>query len=152
MGSWWLVKSEPAVYGIADLARDGTTGWEGVRNFQARNALRAMTVGDPVLFYHSNADPPGVVGLARVLRAAFPDPTQFDPASPTFDPTAKLADPRWSSVELAFEARFARPVSLEQLKSDPELLGLEVARKGTRLSVHAVAAAHYDRIVALSSR
>jgi predicted RNA-binding protein with PUA-like domain len=147
----WLLKSEPEVYGIADLARDGRTGWEGVRNFQARNSLRAMKVGDRVLFYHSNADPPGVAGTAEVVREAFPDATQFDPKSRYHDPTSDPVDPRWSSVEIRFVRQFPRLVGLAELKADPALAGLEVARKGSRLSVTPVTAAHFDRIAALSS-
>ena len=83
--AYWLAKSEPDVYSIADLKRDGVTGWEGVRNYTARNSLRAMKVGDPVIFYHSNAEPPGIAGVARVAREAYPDPTQFQPDSHYYD-------------------------------------------------------------------
>lgn len=147
----WLVKTEPAVYGIDDLARDGRTGWEGVRNYQARNFLRAMSVGDRVLVYHSNAEPSGVVGVAEVVRAAYPDPLQFDVTSDDHDPTSPAEDPRWSAVDLAFVARFAQPVALSALKADPALEGLEVCRKGSRLSVTAVSDAHFDRILAIGS-
>ncbi|MBA2322016.1 MAG: EVE domain-containing protein [Deltaproteobacteria bacterium] len=144
----WLMKSEPGSYGIADLERDGTTGWEGVRNFQARNAMRAMRVGDRVLFYHSNAKPSGVAGTAVVSREAYPDPTQFDSDSSYRDPTSDLADPRWSAVQIGFVERFPEVVGLAALKADPALAGLEVARKGSRLSVLPVNAAHFDHIVA----
>lgn len=145
----WLAKSEPESYSIDDLQRDGATGWEGVRNYQARNSMRDMKVGDRVLFYHSNGEPPGVAGIAVVRREAFPDPTQFDPASPYHDPGSKQEDPRWSSVELRFVEKFAKLVPLSVLRDDPALAGLEVTRKGSRLSVHPVSEAHYNRIVAL---
>ena len=144
----WLMKSEPDVYSIDDLARDGTTGWEGVRNFQARNYLRAAAVGDLVLFYHSNAEPSGVAGVARITRTAYPDPTQFDPKSDYHDATSPPDDPRWSTVELGFVERFGAVIALADLKSDPELDGLEVTRRGSRLSVHPVSEAHFARILA----
>ena len=103
----WLMKSEPGVYSIHDLRRDGRTGWEGVRNYQARNFLRDdAQPGDRVLFYHSNADPPGVAGLARIARAGYPDPTALDPDSDYFDPKASEADPRWYTVDVEFEEAF----------------------------------------------
>ncbi len=146
----WLVKSEPDVYAIADLERDGRTGWEGVRNFQARNSLRAMALKDQVLFYHSNADPLGICGLAEVVGLASPDDTQFDPASPYHDPTAPLDGSRWSTVQLGFVRRFPRVLTLAELKADPSLLGLELTRKGSRLSVQPVSKAHFERIAALA--
>jgi predicted RNA-binding protein with PUA-like domain len=149
----WLVKSEPDVYSIEDLRRDGTTTWEGVRNFQARNYLRAMRKGDRVLYYHSNADPPGVAGIAKVARTAYPDPTQFDPASHYADPTSDPDDPRWSMVDLAFVKAFARVVSLDELRDHAAELGdLAVIRRGNRLSVCPVSADQFDLIVALARR
>lgn len=145
----WLVKTEPDTYGIDDLARDGRTSWEGVRNYQARNYLRAMAPGDRVLIYHSNAEPSGVVGVGEVARAAYPDPYQFQDGHKYFDPTSKASDPRWSSVDLGFVAKFAEIVPLSAIKADPTLDGLEVARKGSRLSVTEVSAAHYERLLAL---
>jgi predicted RNA-binding protein with PUA-like domain len=103
----WLMKSEPESYSIADLERNGSTSWEGVRNYQARNFMRDdMRVGDPVLFYHSNASPPGVAGLARVSRESYPDHTSLDPGSPYFDPRATAAEPRWYMVDIEFVERF----------------------------------------------
>jgi predicted RNA-binding protein with PUA-like domain len=146
----WLMKSEPNVYGLSDLMRDQTTPWEGVRNYQARNSLRDdAKVGDMVLFYHSNAEPSGVAGLARVARAAYPDPTQFDPKSDYADPTSPPDAPRWVTVDLAFVEAWRVPVTLAQLKADPALEGMEVTRRGSRLSVHPVSQAHFDRVVAL---
>jgi predicted RNA-binding protein with PUA-like domain len=146
----WLMKSEPDAYSIDDLKRDGRTHWEGVRNYQARNWMRdEMKVGDRVLYYHSNADPSGVVGTAVIARAAYPDPYALDPASDYYDPTAKRDEPRWVMVDVAFGEKFASPVTLAALKADPVLDGMEVTRRGSRLSVHPVTAAHYDRVVAL---
>lgn len=143
----WLAKSEPETYSIDDLARDGQTHWEGVRNYMARIHLRNMAVGDRVLFYHSNAEPSGVVGEARVARAAYWDPSAQDPESPYFDPGANEADPRWVMVDLAHVETWPRVVPLEELKSEPRLEGMEVTRKGSRLSVSPVSAEHFARVV-----
>ncbi len=148
----WLVKSEPDVYPIEALERDGETGWEGVRNYLARNHLRAMQAGDPVLFYHSSTEPPGVAGVARVARPAYPDETALDRRSPYFDPKATAEDPRWSAVRLAFVERFPGPVTLDALKAEKALAGLEVTRQGSRLSVTQVEPAHFERIVALGRK
>jgi predicted RNA-binding protein with PUA-like domain len=149
----WLVKSEPDVYSIDDLERDGTEPWDGVRNYQARNYLRQMRKGDRVLFYHSNTAVPGVVGLAKVVATASPDPTQFDPASKYFDPTSDPDDPRWSLVHLGFVKAFDRTVSLDELKGHADELGdLAVIRKGNRLSVCPVTAQQFDVIVRLARR
>jgi predicted RNA-binding protein with PUA-like domain len=144
----WLMKSEPEVYSIDALARDGRTSWEGVRNYQARNWMRDdMRVGDRVLFYHSNAEPSGVAGVAEIVRAAYPDPHAHDPASPYFDETAKVGEPRWVSVDVGFVERFSAVLPLSALKAEPALAGLEVTRRGSRLSVHPVDPAHFAKIV-----
>ena len=144
------MKSEPGTYSIEDLERDGQTSWEGVRNYQARNLMRdEVAVGDRVLFYHSSANPPGVAGLARVVRAAYPDHFALDPDSPYHDPKSTDAAPRWFMVDVAFVERWANVVSLSQLKSDARLEGMLVRRKGMRLSVQPVDTAHYERVVAL---
>lgn len=148
----FLAKSEPGVYAIDDLARDGTTAWEGVRNYQARNTLRSAKKGDLVLFYHSNAEPPGVVGVAKVAREAYPDPCQFVKGHTYEDPASKPEEPRWSAIDLAFVEKFPATVPLAVLKADPAFEGLEVARKGSRLSVHPVTSAHFDAIVALGRK
>ena len=145
----WLYKSEPDVFSITDLSRDSRTTWEGVRNFQARNSLRDARIGDLVIFYHSNAEPSGAAGVARVVREAYPDPTQFDPESHYYDPTSKRDDPRWSMVDVGFVEAFPAVVPLATLKEDPQLEGAEVTRKGSRLSVTPLSVAHFDRIVAL---
>jgi predicted RNA-binding protein with PUA-like domain len=147
----WLVKSEPDVYSIDDLARDGETGWEGVRNYQARNFMRDdMAVGDLVLFYHSNAEPPGVAGVARVTRAAEPDAHAWDPKSKYHDPKASPQNPIWVSVTLGFVERFPAVVPLAALKAEPALEGLEVLRKGSRLSVSPVSPEHFAKVVEMA--
>ena len=148
----FLAKSEPGVYSIDDLARDGTTPWEGVRNYLARNTLRSAKKGDLFLFYHSNAEPSGVVGVAKVAREASPDPCQFVKGHTSEAPASKPEEPRWSTIDLAFVEKFASVVPLAALKADEALEGLEVARKGSRLSVHPVSHAHFDHIVALGRK
>ncbi len=149
----WLMKSEPDVYSIDDLSRDGHTTWEGVRNFTARNFMRdAMLVGDLVLYYHSNAEPSGIAGVARVHKLAYADATQFDKKSEYYDPTAKKDDPRWVMVEVAFVEKFATFVSLEALKKDKALKQMLVVQKGQRLSVQPVEKKHFDRVMALAQR
>lgn len=147
----WLMKSEPDVFSIDDLKRDGKTAWTGVRNYQARNSMRDdMQVGDLVLFYHSNAEPPGIAGVAKVCAAAHPDPTAWDPKSEYHDPKAKPGDTVWMCVDVAFVKKFPRLVSLDELREDKSLAGLLVLKKGMRLSVQPVAAAHFERIVKLA--
>ena len=151
MARCWLLKTEPETYSIRDLARDGATTWEGVRNYQARNSMRDdMKLGDPVLIYHSNASPPGVVGVARVSAEARPDPHAWDPTSKYYDPKASPDVPRWVLVEVAFVEELPRVVTLEELKADPALDGMEVTRKGSRLSVQPVSQAHFERVLALA--
>jgi predicted RNA-binding protein with PUA-like domain len=147
----WLMKSEPDVYSIDDLARDGSTPWTGVRNYQARNFMRdEMRVGDNVLFYHSNAKPPGVAGLARVVKTAYPDFTARDPKSEYYDPKASDENPIWMMVDVGFVKKFDGIVTLDDLKTDPALIDLLVIRRGMRLSVQPVASAHFDRILELA--
>ena len=147
----WLMKSEPDVYSIADLKRDGRTAWTGVRNYQARNFMRdRMRVGDPVLFYHSNADPSGVAGVGRVAGPAYADPTQFDPAGDYFDPRATPAAPVWFLVDIAFVAAFPRLISLAEMKANPSLKGLLVLQRGSRLSIQPVTPAHFQIIRSLA--
>lgn len=149
MPNHWLIKSEPAAYSIADLRRDGTTSWEGVRNFQARNFMRdRMHPGDRVLFYHSNADPPGLAGLARVARSGYPDPTARDPESRYFDPRASDADPRWYMVDVEFEEAFPELIPLAALREVPELQGMPLLDR-SRLSVQPVTPDEFRIIEAL---
>jgi predicted RNA-binding protein with PUA-like domain len=148
--NYWLMKSEPTVYSIDDLKRDRNTEWEGVRNYQARNHMRdTMKKGDLVLFYHSSTQPTGVAGLAKVSRAAAPDPTQFDKKSSYYDSTSQPAEPRWISVELSFMEKFQTFVPLDLIKNEPRLRGMEVTRRGSRLSVQPVAKTALERILEL---
>jgi predicted RNA-binding protein with PUA-like domain len=139
----WLIKSEPGTFSIQDLAKapKRTTSWEGVRNYQARNFLRAMEVGDLAIFYHSNAEPPAAVGVAKVVRAAYPDPTAWDPKSPYHDPKASPASPVWSMVDVRLVEIFPRPLPLDELRGVKALAGMELLRRGSRLSVTPVTAA-----------
>lgn len=148
--SYWLMKSEPDVFSIDDLKRKKREAWDGVRNYQARNYLRSMAVGDEVLFYHSSCAVPGAVGIARIRKAAFPDPTQFDPASDYFDAGSKPEDPRWSAVEVEFQRKFKQPLPLEMLKTLPELADLALVKRGNRLSVMPVSDAEWQAITALA--
>lgn len=147
---YWLMKSEPDVYGIDDLKRDGSTCWEGIRNYQARNFMRdEMAVGDGVLFYHSRSKPPGVAGVARVTRAAYPDHYAQDPDHTYFDPKASPEDPRWYMVDIGYTETFPTYVPLATLKADPALAGMPVTRRGQRLSVQPVSAEHFAHVLAL---
>ena len=131
----WLLKSEPDVFSYTDLVRVGREPWNGVRNYQARNFLRQMAVGDGCLFYHSNAKPPGVVGVAQVVRAAYPDDLQFDPRSEFFDPRADPAAPRWSMVDIMPVRALPRPLPLDELRQLPAWHDSPLLRRGARLSV-----------------
>ncbi|TWG91621.1 putative RNA-binding protein with PUA-like domain [Luteimonas sp. J16] len=148
---YWLMKSEPTDFSIDDLARVGTEPWTGVRNYQARNFMRQMQVGDGVLFYHSNTEVPGIYGLAEVASRAYPDPTQFEKKSKYFDPKATREQPRWELVDVRFVRRLARPVTLEEIRGHADALGEEFAliRKGSRLSVMPVTAAQWKLLVGL---
>ena len=143
---YWLVKSEPSVFSFDDLlaAPQQTTCWNGVRNHQARNYMRdGMQVGDLVLFYHSNAEPPGVAGICRVVRAAYPDETAFDARDEYYDAKSDPAAPTWVMVDVQAVAPARHFVSLEALRAMPELVGLELLRRGSRLSVMPVSAEHF---------
>ncbi|MBB5376907.1 putative RNA-binding protein with PUA-like domain [Deinococcus metalli] len=132
---FWLLKSEPDVFGYPDLQRVGREPWNGVRNYQARNNLRAMRSGELCLFYHSNAKPNGIAGVARVSREAHPDNLQFDPASAYYDPRSPMDDPRWSMVEVEPVRAFPRVLTLDDLRALPGWQDSPLIRKGTRLSV-----------------
>ncbi len=136
---YWLMKSEPETYSIADLQRDRSTPWEGIRNYQARNFMRdEMAIGDGVLFYHSRSKPPGVVGVAKVCRTAYPDHFAFDPKSNYFDPKSDPANPRWMMVDVEYVSTFARCVPLDELRHTPGLEQMAVIRRGQRLSIQPV--------------
>jgi len=142
---YWLMKSEPDVYSIDDLERDGSTHWEGIRNYQARNNMQKMKVGDAVLFYHSNAKPPAVVGLARVVREAYPDHFAFEPGHTYHDPRSDPEKPRWFMVDVEFVEKAPEPVPLADIKQDPELAEMELVRQG-RLSVQSVRPDEFRRV------
>jgi len=142
---YWLMKSEPDTYSIDDLERDATTHWDGVRNYKARNNMRAMQVGDEVLFYHSSASPPGVVGIARVCRDAYPDPAQFDEKSKYHDAKSTRAEPRWDMVDVEFVAKAKETVGLPEIKAEAALADMELVRYG-RLSVQSVKKEEFERV------
>lgn len=151
---YWLMKSEPETFSIDDLkARPKRTEpWDGVRNYQARNFMRdEMSVGDAVLFYHSNCAEPGVVGLAEVASKPYPDPTAFDRKSDYFDPKSDPESPRWFLVDVRWKAKFKRTVSLQELKGIPELKEMRILQRGNRLSITPVSKAEYDRIAKLGA-
>ena len=146
----WLMKSEPGDYSIDDLERDGTTFWDGVRNYAARNLMRdQMKIGDRVLFYHSNARPPGVVGIAEVVRESYPDHTQFDVTHKYFDSKATPEAPRWFMVDIAFVAKLTRMVGLPEIRRQPDLANMVLVRR-SRLSVQPVTADEFERIQAMA--
>ena len=149
---YWLIKSEPDVFSIQDLSRakGRTTGWEGVRNYQARNFLRAMRSGDRALFYHSNATPSAVAGIVEVVREAYPDATAWDPTSDYHDPKAGPDNPIWSRVDVRLVEIFPRELPLEELRSIKALAGMELLRRGSRLSVQPVTAAEFRTIEKLA--
>lgn len=144
------MKCEPAAYTIADLERDGRSGWEGVRNFQARNFMRDdMQEGDGVLFYASNADPSGVTGLANIAKAGYPDPFAFKKGHKYYDEGSKKDSPTWYTVDVGFVERFPGTVSLETLKATKGLENMMVTKKGSRLSIQPVTKPEYDIVVRL---
>jgi predicted RNA-binding protein with PUA-like domain len=147
---YWLVKSEPNVYSIADLQRDGRTFWDGVRNYQARNFMRDdMRMGDGVLFYHSTAQPMGIYGVAEVVREAYPDHTAFDPANPHYDPKSDPANPTWMMVDIGYVGTFKAPITLSMLKQTPGLDKLGVVQRGSRLSMQPVSREEWEIILRL---
>ncbi len=153
MKRYWLMKSEPEVYSIHDLARDGSTSWSGVRNYQARNYMRDdMKVGDLVLFYHSNAEPPGVAGIAKVLHPAHPDLSALDPQSPYYDPRATPENPIWLMVDVGYVSSCKRVLALDELRAEPFLADMLVLKRGMRLSVQPVDPAHFKRIETMAFR
>ncbi len=147
--AYWLMKSEPNTYSIHDLEREGETVWDGVRNYQARNFLRLMQPGDLAFFYHSNTEPPGIVGWMEVREGDVVDPSQFLPASPYYDPQSKPQAPRWQTVRVGFGGIFANLVSLAALRQHFKPEELLVVRPGNRLSVLPVGAAAAERIFSL---
>ncbi|MGE3154194.1 MAG: EVE domain-containing protein [Nitrospiraceae bacterium] len=151
-GRYWLMKSEPSAFSIDDLgASPGQqTCWDGVRNYQARNYMRAMQVGDQILFYHSNAAPPAVVGIAEVVRTAYPDDSAFDKKDPHYDPKSDPSKPVWDMVDIKFVKKFPRALALDLLKKQVSLKRMELLRKGSRLSVQPVRPDEWKAIVNLA--
>ncbi len=147
--NYWLVKTEPNAYSIADLKRDKKTSWEGVRNYQARNFMRAMQVGDGVLFYHSGKDA-GVYGVAKVAAKAHADASQFDKKDSHFDPKATKEKPIWECVDLGFVKEFKRPVPLGALRAEPSLRSMVILQQGSRLSVTPVSEKEFKAVLALA--
>lgn len=133
--AYWLMKSEPGVYSIEDLERDRTELWDGVRNYQARNFLTSMTLGDKAFFYHSNTNPPAIVGLMEIVETKVVDPTQFDSASKYYDPKSSLEKPRWHTVTVSYLETFKTGIALEELREAFTPEELWVVRRGNRLSV-----------------
>ena len=150
----WLIKTEPDVFSIQDLAKAKrqTTHWEGVRNSQARNFLRAMQVGDLSLYYHSNATPSAVAGVVEIVRTSYPDPTAWDPKSDYHDPKASPENPVWSMVDVKLVEIFQREIPLDELRTVKALVGMELLRRGSRLSVQPVTAVQFRTIEKLGKQ
>ena len=150
--AYWLMKSEPSVFGIDDLKAkpQRTSFWDGVRNYQARNFMRdGMKKGDKVFFYHSSCPEPGIVGIATVAREAYPDATAFDKKSPYYDPKSDPEKPIWMGVDVKFVRQFKRVIGLEELKQEPRLDGFTLLRRGNRLSVMPVSEEHWNAVLEL---
>lgn len=151
--NYWLMKSEPEVFGIDDLKAmpDKTEHWDGVRNYQARNFMRdQMKTGDKIFFYHSNCKQPGIVGIAKVVKEGYPDHTAFDPKQKYYDPKSDPQNPRWYMVDVKFVKKFKRTITLEELKQMPELSDFPLVKRGNRLSIMPVTAEQWDIIIALA--
>ncbi|MDH7605859.1 MAG: EVE domain-containing protein [Melioribacter sp.] len=152
---YWLMKSEPEVFSIDDLAKskNQTTFWDGVRNYQARNFMRdEMKIGDKVIFYHSNTEPPAAVGICEVVKEAYPDFTAFDPKSKYYDPKSKKENPTWFMVDIKLLKKFDRPVHLEEIKKNPKLKNMKLVQKGNRLSVMPITKEEFNEIVYMSNK
>jgi predicted RNA-binding protein with PUA-like domain len=148
--NYWLMKCEPAAYTVADLARDGSTSWEGVRNYQARNFMRdTMKIGDAVLFYASNADPSGVTGIAKVSREAHPDHYAWKKGHKYFDLKSTKTNPIWFMVEISFVEQFSDTLPLSTLKATKGLGNMMVTKKGSRLSIQPVTKAEFNIVLRL---
>lgn len=147
---YWLMKSEPNVFGIDDLQKVNVEPWDGVRNYQARNMMRdQMQVGDQVFFYHSNCEMPGIVGIAEIARAGYPDDSAFNPEAKYFDPKSDPQNPRWYRVDVKFMRKLKRTISLSELREQPSLTDMPLVRKGNRLSVLPVTGQEWSSILAL---
>ncbi len=148
---YWLLKSDPEAYSWNDLknAPRQTDCWDGVRNYQARNFMREMKAGDLVFFYHSQVKPPAIMGIAKVVKAAYPDPTQFDPSSKYYDPKSTPGNPRWDMVDIQYISDIDPPISLPELREIPGLENMVLLQKGSRLSVQPVTKAEWEIICSL---
>lgn len=148
--TYWLMKSEPDAYSIDDLEKDRMEPWDGIRNYQARNMIRDdMKPGDKAFFYHSSCKVPAIVGIMKIASAAYPDPTQFDPASRYYDAKSPEDDPRWLLVDVAFERKLDRPITLKELKAHPALADFTLNKRGNRLSIFPVSEEHWELILGL---
>lgn len=149
--NYWLMKSEPDVFGIDDLKTmpKKTEHWDGVRNYQARNFMKSMKKGDLVFFYHSNCTPPGIVGIAEVVKEAYPDFTAWNPESKYYDPKSPEDKPRWFMVDVKFKEKFKTIISLDELKQSPALSNMRLVQKGNRLSVMPVEPDEWDVIMGM---
>ena len=150
--NYWLMKSEPDVFGIDDLMsrKNRTEHWDGVRNYQARNFMRdQMKKGDQVFFYHSNCKQPGIVGIAEIVKEAYPDPSAFDPDAKYYDPKSDPDKPRWVMVDVKFVRKLRRTITLEELKPLPQLEHFPLVRRGNRLSILPVTAEQWEFILGL---
>lgn len=147
---YWLMKSEPGEYSIDDLKRDKVECWDGVRNFQARNMMRDdMKVGDLAFMYHSNCDVIGIVGLMKIVREGYPDHTAFDQHDKHYDPKSDPDNPRWFMVDVRYKRKLKRTITLAELRQHEELDGLQLLKRGNRLSVMPVSKFHWDFILSL---
>ena len=145
----WLMKSEPDAFSIDDLKAAGTEPWDGIRNYQARNFLRSMRPGEPVLFYHSSCAEPAIVGLAHVASAARPDPTAFDPKAKYYDPKSDPDQPTWYLVDVRFACKLKSPLTREQLKPEARLADMRLMQRGNRLSILPIDAPHWRHLLKL---
>ena len=146
--AYWLMKSEPDVYSIDDMQRDGREMWDSIRNYQARNMMRDdMRIGDEVFFYHSNCKEPGIVGITRVCSEPYPDPVQFDESSRYFDPKSKPQDPTWILVDVEFVRKLSRTITLTEIKAEKSLQDMILTRRGNRLSIMPVLKKHWNKIL-----
>jgi predicted RNA-binding protein with PUA-like domain len=149
--NYWLIKTEPGTYSIDDLERDGRTLWDGVRNPRARNYMKEMKEGDLIIFYHSSAEPPGAAGIAKVVREAYPDPSQFDKKSKYYDEQSKADAPRWWVVDVGFVEKLERLVSLQEIKAEAALADM-VLVNNSRLSVQPVKQSEFDLVKQMAKR
>jgi predicted RNA-binding protein with PUA-like domain len=148
----WLFKTEPSAYSWERLRRERRTEWSGVRNFQARNNMKEMRVGDLGFFYHSSIAEPAIVGIVKVVREAYPDFTAFDPKSEYYDPRSNADDPTWQMVDVEYEAEMPRPVTLRELRATPELAYMPLLKRGQRLSVQPVTRQEWETILELARK